>query len=148
MKSFGLLLAALVLMSSAASAEVRITNDEGGSLRQYFARYQDIRNSGDTVVIDGLCLSACTLVLGILPREKVCATGGARLGFHAAWRPDGLGGRSLAADQTQRMMQTYPASVRRWISRQGGLTSEMVFLHGRALNAIVRRCRPQEQAGL
>ena len=45
------------------------------------------------------------------------------LGFHAAWRPDGLGGRSPAVDQTQRMMQVYPASVRRWISRQGGLTS-------------------------
>jgi hypothetical protein len=148
MKSFGLLLVALVLVSSSANAEVRITNDEGGSINQYFARYQGIRDSGDTVVIDGLCLSACTLVLGILPRDKVCATDGAMLGFHAAWRPNGLGGRQLAADQTQRMMQSYPASVRRWISRQGGLSSEMVFVHGRALNAMVRRCRPQEQAGL
>jgi hypothetical protein len=148
MKLFGLLLAALVVASSSANAEIRITNDEGGSVGQYFARYQGIRDSGDTVVIDGLCLSACTLVLGILPPDRVCATGGAKLGFHAAWRPNGQGGRSLAADQTQRMMQSYPASVRRWISRQGGLTSEMVFLHGRALNAIVRRCRPQEQAGL
>ena len=148
MKPLGLLLAAYVLASSSANAEVRITDDKGGSLGEYFARYQGIRDSGDTVVIDGACLSACTLVLGILPRDKVCATDGARLGFHAAWRPDGLGGRNLAADQTQRMMRSYPASVRRWITRQGGLTSQMVFLHGRALNAIVRRCRPQEQAGL
>ena len=148
MKPLGLLLAALVLASSSASAEVRITDDKGGSLGEYFARYQGIRASGDTVVIDGVCLSACTLVLGILPRDKVCATDGARLGFHAAWRPDGLGGRSLAADQTQRMLASYPANVRRWISRKGGLTSEMVFLHGPALNAIVRHCRPEEQAGL
>ena len=148
MKSFGPLLVALLLASSPANAEVRITNDEGGSINQYFARYQGIRDSGDTVVIDGLCLSACTLVLGILPRDKVCATDGAMLGFHAAWRPNGLGGKSPAADQTQRMMETYPASVRRWLSRQGGLRSEMVFVHGRALNAMVRRCRPQEQARL
>ena len=148
MKSFSPLLVALLLASSPANAEVRITNDEGGSINQYFARYQGIRDSGDTVVIDGLCLSACTLVLGILPRDKVCATNGAMLGFHEAWRPNGLGGKSPAADQTQRMMDTYPASVRRWLSRQGGLRSEMVFVHGRALNAMVRRCRPQEQAGL
>ena len=55
MKPLGLLLAAYVLASSSANAEILITNDEGGSLAQYFARYQGIRDSGDTVVIDGAC---------------------------------------------------------------------------------------------
>lgn len=148
MRLLGMLLAVLVAVPSAASAEVRITNDEGGSINQYFARYQSMRDSGESVVIDGVCLSACTLVLGILPRERVCATDGAMLGFHAAWRPNGLGGASAAPDQTRRMMDAYPASVRRWISRQGGLSSEMVFVHGKALNAIVRKCRPPYQARL
>lgn len=148
MRSGFLLLAALAVGASPARAEIRISNDEGGSINRYFARYQGIRDSGDTVVIDGVCLSACTLVLGILPRERVCATDGAMLGFHAAWRPNGSGGKTLAGDQTHRMMEAYPASVRRWIARQGGLGSEMVFVHGKALNAMVRRCRPNETAGL
>jgi hypothetical protein len=70
------------------------------------------------------------------------------LGFHAAWRPNALGGKTLAADQTQRMMESYPASVRRWLSRQGGLSSHMVFAHGRTLNSMVRRCPSQTQARL
>jgi hypothetical protein len=148
MKLMAMVVAALVVASSPAGAEVRITNDEGGSVNQYFARYQGIRDSGDTVVIDGICMSACTLVLGILPPDRVCVTDGAMLGFHAAWRPNGLGGKTLAADQTQRMMQSYPASVRRWLVRQGGLSSHMVFAHGRTLNSMVRRCRSQEQARL
>ena len=147
MRRFGLLLAALVAIPALAQAEVRITNDEGGSINQYFSRYESIRDSGDTVVIDGVCLSACTLVLGLLPRDRVCATDGAMLGFHAAWRPNGMGGKSPAADQTQRMMSVYPASVRRWLARNGGLSSEMVFVHGKSLNAMVRRCRPGEHAG-
>src|SRR6201996_9018392 len=125
-----LVAAAVAAHSSVAYAEVRITNDEGGSINQYFARYQGIRDSGDTVVIDGLCLSACTLVLGILPPNRVCATEGAMLGFHAAWRPNAMGGKVLARDQTERMLESYPVSVRRWISRQGGLRSGMVYVHG------------------
>ena len=148
MRRFALLLATLVANPALAQAEVRITNDEGGSINQYFARYQGIRDSGDTVVIDGDCLSACTLVLGILPRDRVCATDGAMLGFHAAWRPNGSGGKSPAADQTRRMLDSYPASVRRWLARHGGLSSEMVFAHGKSLHPMVRRCRPGEHAGL
>jgi hypothetical protein len=148
MKVLGLLLAAAVTLSTSARAEVRITNDEGGSVNQYFARYQTIRDSGERVVIDGLCVSACTLVLGIVPPDRVCVTDGAMLGFHAAWRPNAFGGRSTATDQTQRMLESYPASVRRWLSRQGGLSSHMVFAHGRTLNAMVRRCPPQAQARL
>ena len=143
-----LLLAVFVAASTSAFAEVRIRNDQGGSINQYFARYQSIRDSGDRVVIDGPCLSACTLVLGILPSDRVCATEGAKLGFHAAWRPNPLGGRTLAVDQTRRMMDIYPAHVRRWISRNGGLSSEMVFVQGRALDFMVRRCQWREQARL
>ena len=42
-------------------------------------------------MIDGACLSACTLVLGIVPRERICVTQRAMLGFHAAWMPGPAG---------------------------------------------------------
>ena len=44
----------------------------------------DMRDSGEHVVIDGPCLSACTLLTGIIPSDRVCVTQRAVLGFHAA----------------------------------------------------------------
>jgi hypothetical protein len=41
--------------------------------------------SGEKVIIDGLCASACTIVLGALPHDRICVTSHASLGFHAAW---------------------------------------------------------------
>jgi hypothetical protein len=37
-------------------------------------------------------------------------------------------------------MQTYPASVRAWIARRGGLTPKMMYLRGRDLATIVAPC--------
>jgi hypothetical protein len=39
------------------------------------------------VIIDGFCASACTIVLGTVPHDKICVTFRAKLGFHAAWDP-------------------------------------------------------------
>jgi hypothetical protein len=42
-------------------------------------------------VIDGPCLSACTLVLSTLPRNRICTTSRAVLGFHAPFMLDSKG---------------------------------------------------------
>ena len=89
----GLGAVAAVLWGSAASATMVITADGGGSINQYEQRYATVRESGERVVIDGLCSSACTMVLGMVPRDRVCVTPNALLGFHAAWFPDMDGGR-------------------------------------------------------
>ena len=68
-----------------------------------------IRDSGQRVIIDGPCLSACTLVLGVIPRERICVTRRARLGFHAAWH-HGENGRPITSrGGTQLLMAVYPA---------------------------------------
>jgi hypothetical protein len=36
---------------------------------------------------------------------------------------------------------TYPAPVRAWIKRQGGLSSRLIYLRGRELAAMYPRCR-------
>jgi hypothetical protein len=41
---------------------------------------------------------------------------------------------------TRALWNIYPASVRHWINRHGGLSRKMIFLHGKALNSIVQRC--------
>ena len=80
-------MAALLLTLASAAATVRIANDAGGQIGPYLDRLVALRNSGERVVIDGPCLSACTMVLGVIPRGRICMTRRARLGFHAAWHP-------------------------------------------------------------
>jgi hypothetical protein len=49
-------------------ATERIYDDPGGQIGEYLAKFRAIRISGERVVIDGTCASACTLVLGTIPR--------------------------------------------------------------------------------
>jgi len=69
----------------ASDAAVRIGQDRGGRMGAYVDKYQGLRSSGEMVIIDGACLSACTIVLGSVPHDRICVTSRAELGFHAAW---------------------------------------------------------------
>src|SRR5262245_64148662 len=80
--------AAVALSITSASATMRIADDRGGQIGRYLETFTTVRSSGERVIIDGNCLSACTLVLGLVPHERMCATHRARFGFHAAWMPD------------------------------------------------------------
>lgn len=128
------------LAATSASATVLISGDNGGKMEDYTARFRQVRDSGESVVIDGTCMSACTMVLGLVPRDRICATHNAVLGFHAAWEYNKSGGRIASASGTRELIKTYPASVRAWIARQGGLSPNMMFLRGRDLAAIVPPC--------
>ncbi len=125
---------------TSASARILISGDHGGRMGDYASRFAHVHQSGEQVVIDGHCLSACTMVLGLVPRDRVCATPNAVLGFHAAWHPDGVGGRMTSPPATRALMATYPPSVRAWIARRGGLTPQMIFLRGSELAGIVPSC--------
>jgi hypothetical protein len=101
-------------MATGASATMRISDDVGGRIGAYVDQYSDVRNSGERVVIDGACLSACTLVLGIEPV------------------PSAVG--------TQALWDLYPQNVRKWINSRGGLSSKMMFLRGSELMAMYPQC--------
>jgi hypothetical protein len=142
MRRRGLLLCAAMLAAgvTSASAEVRIAEDRGGQIGQYLQAFNSMRSSGERVVIDGNCLSACTLVLGVIPRSRMCATERARFGFHAAWMPDGNGRPVTSTMGTRALWNIYPAPVQQWINRHGGLSRKMIFLQGEDLHAIVAPC--------
>jgi hypothetical protein len=123
-----------------AAAEMRIQASAGGRIGDYLDLFASVAQSGERVVIDGPCLSACTLVLSMVPRERICITGRAVLGFHAAWKPDEEGRARTHAKATQLMMESYPSSVRHWIRRKGGLTSRTLLLRGKELATMYRRC--------
>src|SRR5580704_3900859 len=59
--------AAATLSASSAHATIVISSDRGGLISDYAARFLSARDSGEQVVIDGACLSACTLVVGMAP---------------------------------------------------------------------------------
>jgi hypothetical protein len=94
---------------------------------------------GERLVIDGICQSACTLALGIVP--DVCVTPRASLGFHMARSPTLLG---YVPDYywSTYMLAHYPSNIREWINEQGGLTAEMKILQGSELAALVPSCEP------
>lgn len=134
----GAVVAALTI--SAAQAAVRIKSDPGGQIGPYLENLAMLRGSGERVIIDGPCLSACTMVLGVIPRERICVTPRARLGFHAAWHPGENGKRIPSREATRLLMRIYPEHVRSWIARRGGLSPRMMYLSGRELAAMYHAC--------
>ena len=140
----GAVMAALTV--TAAHSTVRIVSDPGGQIGPYLENLHALRDSGQKVIIDGPCISACTMVLGVIPYERICVTPRARLGFHAAWNPGSNGRPVISKVATKLLMDVYPERVRSWIKEKGGLTPKMMVLSGSELTAMYRPCDAQEQA--
>ena len=102
MKARALAAAMLLTIAAApAGSAMRIYDDPGGQIGPYLDKYQALRRSGERVEIDGLCASACTMLLGSIPPDRICVTPRAVLEFHSAWNPTASGGQaSSAAGQT------------------------------------------------
>ena len=129
-----------VSASTPGAADVRIRSSSGGEVGTYLTLFELVRRSGDRVIIDGPCLSACTLVLSIVPRQRICVTGRAVLGFHAAIEVDQYGNRYPASAATRVIGGTYPPPVRSWLNRRGGLSHKLLLLYGRELRAMFPSC--------
>jgi hypothetical protein len=133
---------ASALVTCAASADVRIVSDPGGEVSSYIEKFHEVRDSGEQVVIDGPCLSACTLLTGIIPQNRICVTQRAVLGFHAASYYDDVS-RSLVPTRrgSRLVMQLYPPAIRSWINRHGGLTPQLITLRGPELSRLYHSCQ-------
>src|SRR4051812_19445315 len=136
--TLALLMAAM--LAAPASAEVRILASPGGEVGPFLDLFAQLRASGERVVIDGPCLSACTLVLSTVPDDRICVTRRAVLGFHAARSMDTRGRLYAEPEASAAVLQAYPPPVRSWIRRHGGLTSRVLLLRGRELAAMYPRC--------
>jgi hypothetical protein len=129
----------LLFALAPASSTVRIGNDGGGQIGAYLAKYRALKVSGERVEIDGACASACTMLLGIIPRNRLCVTPRASLVFHSAW--DLEGDQAVTADANRILWSTYPEAVRQWIRRHGGLHSQTITLSGPELATMFSACR-------
>jgi hypothetical protein len=129
------------LAAPPARAEVRILASPGGQVGPFLDLFEGVRESGERVVIDGPCLSACTLVLSMVPNNRICVTRRAILGFHAARSVDPRGRMYTEPEASELVLEAYPGPVQGWIRRHGGLTSRLLLLRGRELAAIYPSCR-------
>jgi hypothetical protein len=135
-----------LLYAGPASADYRVTRDHGGLVETYKARYYRLRDRGERVVIDGICNSACTLVLGIVPLNRICVTPRASIGVHEAYidKRWTAGIRVASSSGTSDLLSYYPPPLKDWIKRQGGLKPQMQHVkNGPDLWAIIDPC-PEE----
>jgi len=121
-------------------AAIRIQDDMGGSLGTYYIKYSNIRKSGQHVIIDGNCYSACTIVTGMIPHQNICVTPRARFGFHAALAPNEFGMLAVNQTATRVLYQLYPNNIRAWLHRNGGLNDRTLVLDGNALAHMYAAC--------
>jgi hypothetical protein len=135
----GAALAALCVTS--VSAEIRIRQDPGGQIGPYINAAARIRDAGERVVVDGPCLSACTLLIAMVPHDRVCVTARAMLGYHAAWVPGHDGRPVTSREGTATLWAAYSPQVRNVLRRKGGLSRKLIVLRGRELASLYRRCR-------
>lgn len=133
-----------------------ISFSPGGGIVQFYEDYSSLRQSGRFVVIDGPCLSACTMVVGLIPPERLCATPYALLGFHSAWSMTMLG-PAHSSEGTRLMWQAYPEALRRFLVEHGwngdpashrtspedNRHPELVYIAAPEIYQFVQRCPEQ-----
>lgn len=113
-----------------------ISKDWGGSLSEYYEKYTDLRKSEAKIKIDGMCVSACTLVLGLVPADRVCVTRYAIFGFHSAWFM-GPYGPTYSSVGTNLLFMIYPKFVKEKLKALGfdgpSEHPDLVFIPGHEL---------------
>jgi len=130
-----------IFLTNTCEAAIRIQDDSGGPLGDYILRFSNVSRSGEQIVIDGRCCSACTAVIGLVRTNRICVTPRAVLGFHAALAPDHRGALVVDPDATRLMLDIYPKRIRDWLKTNGGLDAHMIYLSGADLAKLYARCR-------
>lgn len=104
----------------------------GGNIGRHQTRFENAAAKGDLVRISGVCRSACTLVFGRVPRDRICVTPGARLGFH----------RGTTPRATDAMWNAYDSGIRGWINARtgGGLPLNFIWMSAPDTYRFFKRC--------
>lgn len=135
-----------------------VDGDTGGKTKLYEEKAQAIGRS--KVIIDGLCLSACTMFLRKDWALDVCYTESALFGFHKPFQWDkdhvvtGISAITQA-DTDWRVMffEQMPSRVQALLTGKqipapaaGDPTSRFIYVKARDLRGAVKRCEPNWSA--
>lgn len=125
----------LILLGFAAFAPLRaetinVSDNHGGSVPEYDARWAGLAARGVDVHIVGPCQSACTVLLGHIPRSQICVTPAATFGFHLA---------HLASARAT-LWAAYQSDIRGWIAKHGGLSDQFIWMSAPDTYAYFKKC--------
>jgi hypothetical protein len=120
----------LLLGSSAWAETIKVYDKHGGSVHRYDKRWARLAARGVNVQIVGPCQSACTVLLGHIPRSRICVTSNASFGFHLA----------KLQSATAILRRAYPPDIHTWINRHGGLRKNFIWLRAPAIYRYFKRC--------
>jgi hypothetical protein len=128
---FILAVVALVLVALPARAEtIDVSDNHGGRVAEYDARWAALAQRGVSVRIVGPCQSACTVLLGHIPRSRICVTPQASFGFHQARLPEA----------TATLWNAYAADIKGWINQHGGLKQDFIWMRAPDVYHFFRKC--------
>ena len=111
-------LALLIVPAPAFAETIDVSDNHGGSVAEYDARWTELAQRGVNVRIVGPCQSACTVLLGRIPRGRICVTSDASFGFHLAHLPEA----------TATLWGAYAPDIKTWINAHGGLTHDFIWM--------------------
>jgi hypothetical protein len=121
----------LALAALPARAEtIDVYDDHGGIVPEYDAHWAELARRGVSVRIVGPCQSACTILLGHIPRDHICVTPDARFGFHLA----------KVERSTAMLWAAYDDDIRQWINTHGGLTHDFIWMGAPDIYNYFRKC--------
>lgn len=121
--------------------KVTIDFEPGGHLQEHLQRWQALALSGADVEILNSCLSACTLIVAYVPKERLCFGRFSSLQFHLP-----INSETRAADlgASSWILKQYPAEIFNWIMDAGGIRMgihRFLYLPAQGLWAMgYRRC--------
>jgi hypothetical protein len=134
---------ALLALTSFANAEkvYYIRHSPGGKISEHYFKYQRVASQYDRVEITGMCKSACTMVLGIVPLERICITPSGYFMFHAAYDRN----RVRSERDTQTVLAAYAPSVKAWVEKHRALdaVAPYTYLYAKSVT-FIRHCSPSK----
>jgi hypothetical protein len=133
MRAISLLAAAALsaAINVAAQAEtINVIDNHGGRVVEYDARWRALAQRRVRVRIVGPCQSACTVLLGHIPRGRICVMPNASFGFHLAHLPSA----------TATLWRAYQSDIRAWINAHGGLTPSFIWMRAPDIFRYFHKC--------
>lgn len=123
-------IAATLAAVPARAETIDVSDNHGGSVAAYNARWAGLAARGVSVRIVGPCQSACTVLLGHIPRSRICVTPAASFGFHLAHLPQA----------TATLRAAYAGDIMGWINAHGGLTHDFIWMRAPDTYRYFKRC--------
>jgi hypothetical protein len=137
----------LSVTSTAQARTMRIMYSPGGEVDAFIKKFNTARRDNTLVILDGQCISACTLSASLIKPERVCVTPFAQLVFHSAWYENDEGEIKFAKDATDIIYHSYPLQLRKLLHEKGwdgGEHRALIFIEGDELLSVVRACTAAE----